>query len=177
MAKLMNIKGYWNTSNNWTFDEKDMDEGQILVQEDGWFEGIVRNPNSTYKEDRFVFGAFHEGKVIFLNKFTPIEESTPLIFNGEFTGEDYRGELDYLSLAGNYRCGNMQMTAREIEHNLEHQNQELMVRLEDFKNKMNKVFNDMYQNMLAVRTEFSKEVLEMYNEKQRIESNPKRVRG
>lgn len=177
MTKLMDIKGYWNTSDDWNFDEKDMYEGQILLDEDGWFEGIVNNPYSDYKLDRFVFGAFFEGKIIFLNKLTPLEESTPLIFNGEFNGEYYCGEFDYLALTGNYRCGNMQMATREVEHNLENQNQELVAKIENFKKDMNKFFTEMYQNMLAAKKEFTEEVLEMYDERKSKESGATRVRN
>lgn len=177
MTKLMDIKGYWNTSDDWNFDEKDMYEGQILLDEDGWFEGIVNNPYSDYKLDRFVFGAYFEGKVIFLNKLTPLEGSTPFIFSGDYNDGYYWGEFDYLGLAGNYRCGNMQMASREVEHNLESQKQELVVKLENFKKGMNKYFAEMYQNMLAVRKEFTEEVLEMYNERKSKESGSKRVRN
>ena len=45
MAKLIDIKGYWNMANDWTFDEKNVWQGQILLQEDGWFEGVVVDPH------------------------------------------------------------------------------------------------------------------------------------
>ena len=43
--------------------------------------------------------------------------------------------------------------------------------------KTNKYFAEMYQNMLAVRKEFTEEVLEMYNERKSKESGSKRVRN
>ena len=56
MTKLMDIKGYWNMSGSFEFNDNDMWEGKILLDEDGWFEGIVVDPNSSYTEDRCIFG-------------------------------------------------------------------------------------------------------------------------
>ncbi len=167
MTKLMDIKGYWNTSNDvddWNFDEKNIWEGQILLEEDGWFEGLVVDPFSEYKLDRFIFGIFHEGKAIFLNKLTSIEISAPLIFNGTFNGEDYTGEFDSFGLSGNFRAGNTKMMTKEIEQNLEVQEKELETRLENYKGTMSKVFKDIYNTMLSLRTEASEDVLKKYDE-------------
>lgn len=41
MGKLNDIKGYWNMSGGWDFNDNDMWEGRIILEEDGWFEGIV----------------------------------------------------------------------------------------------------------------------------------------
>lgn len=166
MAKLIDIKGYWNMANDWDFDEKNVWEGQILLQEDGWFEGIVVDPHSEYTQDRFVFGACHEGCVIFLNKFTPLETSTPLIFQGEFNGHDYTGEVDSVSLMTAYKCGNARMLTEEVHKDLEEQSQELTTRIEGFKNtKMNKAFMEIYHNLLVRRQEFTEEVMATYFEK------------
>ena len=56
MAKLMDIKGYWDMSYGYDFNDNDMWEGKILLDDDGWFEGTVVDPNSSYTEDRFIFG-------------------------------------------------------------------------------------------------------------------------
>jgi len=39
-------------------------EGQILLQDDGWFEGIVVDPSSSYTEDRFIFDVYYLEKVV-----------------------------------------------------------------------------------------------------------------
>ena len=59
MAKLMDIKGYWDMSGSFNFNDNDMWEGKILLNDDGWFEGIVVDPNSSYTEDRFIFGVYY----------------------------------------------------------------------------------------------------------------------
>ena len=83
MAKLMDIKGYWDMSGSFNFNDNDMWEGKILLNDDGWFEGIVVDPNSSYTEDRFIFGVYHPEKVIELFKFTPIDVSAPFVFHGK----------------------------------------------------------------------------------------------
>ena len=55
MAKLMDIKGYWGVSFG-PYNENDIWEGKILLNDDGWFEVIVVDPNSSYKGDRLVYG-------------------------------------------------------------------------------------------------------------------------
>lgn len=60
----MDIKGYWNMFYGYDFNDRDMWEGQILLSDVGWFEGIVVDPNSFYTEDRFIFGVYYPGKVV-----------------------------------------------------------------------------------------------------------------
>ena len=67
MSKLVDIKGYWNEFNikdyinkscGNDFNDNDMWEGKLLLEDDGWFEGIVVDPFSSYIENRFVFGIY-----------------------------------------------------------------------------------------------------------------------
>ena len=55
MAKLYEIKGYWNEEDNWRFNDEKMWTGQIVKERDGWFEGITIDKNG---EKRFIFGVY-----------------------------------------------------------------------------------------------------------------------
>lgn len=43
--------------------------GNILIDEDGWTEGIVREQNNNDAQKRFIFGIFHRRKIIQLYSF------------------------------------------------------------------------------------------------------------
>lgn len=177
MTKLMNIKSYWNMNNDWNFNEENIWQGQILLQEDGWFEGVVADINNPKPLDRFVFGVFHEGKILFLNKFNPVEGSTPYIYQGEFNGQDYIGEFDAFRLISTVKCGNTRLIVQEVEKDLEKQSQKLEMKIENLKITMIKVFADIYKNLLAVRPELTEEILTNYLEKHPDTETAKRVRG
>ena len=38
MSKLYDIKGYFDSSYEYQFNDRDMWEGKILVEDDGWFD-------------------------------------------------------------------------------------------------------------------------------------------
>ena len=91
MTKLNDIKGYWDATYSYDFNDINMWEGQILLEEDGWFEGIVVDPKSSYTKDRFIFGVYHPDKVIELFKFTPVSVSNPFVFHGKRDAKGYDG--------------------------------------------------------------------------------------
>ena len=93
MSMLKDIKGYWNVGYSYDFNDVNMWEGQILLEEDGWFEGIVVDPKSSYTEDRFIFGVYHPDKVIELFKLTPINISSFFVFHGKKSEKGYDGDL------------------------------------------------------------------------------------
>lgn len=106
MKKLIDIKGYWNTSFDWNLNDKDMWEGQILLEEDGWFEGIVKDPYSQYTGDRFIFGIYHPEKVIDLYKYAPEDVSSPFRFHGDRDVKGYDGVFSVYGLFGETPYGN-----------------------------------------------------------------------
>ena len=74
MSKLVDIKGYWNMSGGYDFNDNDMWEGKLLLEDDGWFEGIVNDPTSPYTGDRMVFGIYHPTKIIELLNINNIDK-------------------------------------------------------------------------------------------------------
>ena len=105
MKKLMDIKGYWNFAGDYSFNDNEMWEGKILLDEDGWFEGIANDPNSGYTKDRLIFGVYHPGKIIELVKVSPKVVSDPFVFRGKRDAKGYDGKLSLIRIFGEMDCG------------------------------------------------------------------------
>ena len=65
MAVLNDIEGYWNlTGSRMIFYEDHMWEGSLLLEDDGWFEGIVKDKKIPYDGDIMIFGFYYPEKSI-----------------------------------------------------------------------------------------------------------------
>ena len=105
MTKLMDIKGFWNMNGNQSFNDNNMWEGKILLEDDGWFEGIVVDSNSSYKGNRFIFGVYFPEKMIELYKVTPSIGIAPLVFHGIRDVKGYDGEFECVGMFESTPCG------------------------------------------------------------------------
>lgn len=169
MAKLNDIKGYWNMSGGYDFNDNDMWEGKILLEEDGWFEGIVNDPKSPYVGDRMVFGIYHPTKVIELLKVSPANVSDPFIFRGKRDAKGYEGEFSVIGLFGEMPCGISHIITQDVdylkennysevsERNIESEKEDLLKRISIFKE--NDDFKELYENTLAMRKQMSEILL------------------
>lgn len=169
MGKLNDIKGYWDMNYNYNFNDADMWEGRIILEDDGWFEGIVCDPASPYTGDRMVFGIYHPTKVIELLKVSPAEVSDPFIFRGKRDAKGYDGEFSVLGFFGEMSCGVSHIITRDValfqEHgdsevagrDVEAETSELLQRIEAFKS--NSDFRELYENTLAMRKSMSEIIL------------------
>ena len=163
MAKLMDIKGYWDMSGSFDFNDNDMWEGKILLDDDGWFEGIVVDSNSSYTEDRFIFGVYHPEKIIELFKFTPINVSAPFVFHGKRDAKGYDGEFETIGLFGAMPCGVSHIItqyAESVRENTEVEIDELEKRIQRYKQSiMDETGKEFYNNSIAKRNsrEFTSE--------------------
>ena len=166
MAKLMDIKGYWNMAYGWDFNDKDMWEGQILLQDDGWFEGIVVDPNSSYKEDRFIFGVYHPEKVVELFKFTPISVSAPFVFHGKRDAKGYDGQFETIGLFGTMPCGNSHIItqyAETVRQGIDEESQKLEAKIQRYKDSiMDEPGKEFYENTIAMRRTMVESILRNY---------------
>lgn len=115
MAKLMDIKGYFAMSFGYDFNDKDIWEGQILLQDNGWFEGIVVDQNSSYTGDRIVCGLYYPGKAIELFKLAPPSVSVPFVFHGEKNDKGYEGQFEAIGRLGVIPYGRCRIITRSIE--------------------------------------------------------------
>lgn len=166
MGKLNDIKGYWDMSYNYDFNDNDMWEGKILLEEDGWFEGIVVDPNSSYKEDRFIFGVYHPTKVIELFKFTPINISSPFVFHGKRDAKGYEGQFETIGLFGPTPCGVSHIITQDAEltrGNIDLEVQELQAKIQRYKDSiMDEIGKSFYDNSIAMRNSMCQIILRNY---------------
>lgn len=165
MAQLNDIKGYWNHSAVWNsdgtiygyecnldFNELNIWEGQLILHEDGWFEGIVNDPHSAYTNDRFIFGAYFPDMTIELLKVSPSEVSFPLVYRGKRDAKGYDGPLTVLDLSGEKLYGNSHIITRE---SIKQDNQELQAKINAWKQSMvNNEFISLYNDIAQKRSEF-----------------------
>ena len=168
MAKLIDIKGYWCMPFIREFNENDMWEGKILLEADGWFEGIVVDPNSSYTEDRFIFGVYHPNKVIELFKFTPVKVSSPFVFHGQkdFNFRGYEGQFEAIGIFGTMPCGGSRIITQDIELNrddVDLEIQQLQSKIKRYKDTiMDDVGKSFYGNSIAMRNSMCQVILRNY---------------
>lgn len=169
MAKLNDIKGYWDATYSYDFNDINMWEGQILLEEDGWFEGIVVDPKSSYTKDRFIFGVYHPDKVIELFKFTPVSVSNPFVFHGKRDAKGYDGEFELIGLFGSYPYGVSHIITQDAElarGNVDKEFEELKSRIQNYKNNtMDEVGKSFYDNSIAMRNSMCQIILRNYEGK------------
>ena len=169
MAKLMDIKGYWNMSYGYDFNDRDMWEGQILLQDDGWFEGIVVDPSSSYTEDRFIFGVYYPGKVVELFKFTPLSVSAPFVFHGRRDAKGYEGQFETIGLFGTMPCGTSHIITQYAEvarGNVDEEAKVLEAKIQRYKSSIiDKSGQEFYDNTIAIRKTMTQSVFRNYEGK------------
>lgn len=153
-------------SGSFEFNDNDMWEGKILLDEDGWFEGIVVDPNSSYTEDRFIFGVYHPEKVIELFKFTPINVSAQFVFHGKRDAKGYDGEFETIGLFGAMPCGVSHIItqyAESVRENTEAETNELEKRIQRYKQSiMDETGKEFYDNSIAMRNSMCQIILRNY---------------
>lgn len=166
MTKLSNIKGYWDSSYTFNFDNVNMWEGKILLEDDGWFEGVVTDPNSFYTGDRFIFGVYHPDKVIELFKFSPENVSSPFVFHGAKEVKGYGGEFEVIGLLGTTPCGVSHIITQEAElnrGNVDLEIEELKERIQKYKdNNFDEDSKIFYDNSVAQRNCLCQIILRNY---------------
>lgn len=173
MSKLVDIKGYWNMSGGYDFNDNDMWEGKLLLEDDGWFEGIVNDPTSPYTGDRMVFGIYHPTKIIELLKVAPANVSDPFVFRGQRDAKGYEGDFSVLGFFGEQYCGVSHLITQHVDYlkeknypevadrDTEAEKEELAKRIATF--KQNDDFVELYENTVGMRSNLSEYVLRKYN--------------
>ncbi len=163
MSKIMNITGYWNMDWSGQYNEKDMWEGKILLEEDGWFEGLVVDPYSSYKEDRFVFGVYFPDKFIKLYKMTPLNISSPFVFSAFKEKDEYNGNFDVIGMFGTRPYGATSITTEPILKDVDEEITTLKERKEKYINEVMDYTNkEFYGNSLDMRNSMCKILLANY---------------
>ena len=172
MAKLIDIKGYCNTSNKYEFNDDNMWKGQLLLEEDGWFEGIVNDAVSQFAEDKMIFGIYHPGKIIELFKVSSVNKSDPFIFRETMDAKSNDGQFSTIGIFGEELCGVSHIIMQDVDslnqndylkisqRNIESEKEDLLKRIDNF--KKNNGFEKLYENTFKRRKQLSKIVLRDY---------------
>ena len=143
--QLKAVQCTWNGRN-----QEDTWEGKIALYEDGWFEGLVQDPNSPYKGDRFVFGAYFPGTAIELLKITPSEVSDPFVFKGVMSDDiTYDGHFNIITTFGEGLFGSFHMNVSEAELD-----KDFKKKVDDHKQAMDAAGKALYGNTKRMRPQF-----------------------
>ncbi|MBR4830939.1 MAG: hypothetical protein IKZ96_04210 [Bacilli bacterium] len=91
MTELYAIKGKWKNIDDNDYSEDDVWTGKLLVEEDGWFEGIVRDEMEE-DVDIFIFGIFKPDSRIEVHHISSYGYRRPLVYNGLLLKDIYIGK-------------------------------------------------------------------------------------
>jgi hypothetical protein len=160
----MDIQGYWNTSGTYDWNDRDMWTGQLLLEEDGWFEGLVVNPYSSYQEHRFIFGVYYPAKRIELYKCAPIGVSSPLVFHGKRDAKGYDGPFEAIGiLEGSIPSGISHIITQYVEpvrDSVEEETISLENQIQDYKERrMDAINQEFYDTKVAMRKQLCETIL------------------
>lgn len=175
MSRLIDIKGYWNSVGAYVFRDDDSWEGKILLDEDGWFEGIVNDSNSTYTGDRMVYGIYHPGKIIRLVKISPKDVSNPLVFEAIRDVKGYNGNFSEIRKSLQENLGSSYIITGDVQDLIgcdypEYCNRNVEIELDDVMKRINafkkgKQFEELYESNKELKEEISEILLQNYQNK------------
>lgn len=95
MEKLYNIKGYSIFDSDCISDEANVLEGQIILYEDNFFEGLVFDLKSSEKIDNLVSGVYYPDKAIELYEFLSTGDRGVLNFHCKKSANGYEGKVEH----------------------------------------------------------------------------------
>lgn len=164
MKQLINIKGYWSLLDNHTFKETDILEGSIIMNPDGWFEGLTTDLNS--KSVSFVFGELSYNKKITLYKFTESKISPQFELVGECVVTGYDGKFEIIGVIQPLSCGVCHIDCKYPEVSEESDLfKQLEQDIEDYKTKhMDTICKTFYDSFISTHYKLE----DQYNAKSNI---------
>ena len=154
-------------------------KGKIIIDKDGWCEGILLNPYSKhcvdllYTEDRFIsgvykftFGVYYPEKVIELYESSPMDASEILVFHGEMAEEGYDGELTTIIVNTEIPSDGFHITTQYVEsnrRNIEEEIKELKEQIQIYKQGiMDGTFKRLYDNSISIKNIMCQTILRKF---------------
>lgn len=198
MTKLMDFICEWSISGvTSNFGESYKYIGKMLLEEDGWFEGLIKWPeNSSFPEYQLVFGVLNE-QGIELYKITSALVSMPFIYKCKIFMEDewlqsYMGEFFVLDMAGEKPIGRASIRVEDVEKltkdgytgningddpefvydrvlglSTENEKEDLLKKIIDFKSRC-KDFKKLYDDTLSSKQEISERIIRRYEKQPQV---------
>lgn len=161
MAKLLDIKCFWNMAFEEDYNNLDKWEGQILLEEDGWFEGVVTAPNNRYElKNCFIFGVYHSNKIIELFKLSPLS-----VYHGVKDEVGYNGEFEIINSLGSLPGGNSCIMVQSPKNTIDIPTEIEILEFKIQKYKSNIKYKEeynFYTNIASIRNVLTKLVMINY---------------
>ena len=161
-------------SESYDFNDRDMWEGQLILHNDGWFEGIVKDPYGHYHNDIFIFGAYFPYIAVELLKVTPAEVSDPFVFKCEKNQEGYAGRFSIIDALGEQPFG---VSYIVIQKSMNENLLDLQTRIGNWKSAMQGDNNIiLYENTAKMRKEFCEILRRKYTGKTFTDEEMNKIR-
>ena len=162
--QILEIKGYYNSSSEYEFNDSNSWTGQILLNDDLTFEGIVVDKGKN--DDRLITGTLIDYQGISLIKFNLLGFD-PCSFYGFSDGEQILGLFDAMTPFRVITCGTCKILLSTSEKDKDFE-AHLEERLASFRSQMDHFNKSLYKrlikNMPATRDNFTKNLQEGRNE-------------
>lgn len=164
--ELYDINCHFNDDNSYHFADQDKWEGQFILHEDGWFEGMLND------KDTYILGIYSKDNIIELLKVNPSFMNYSQIYRGNLYSINYceKQKSNYLGMHGKMNpnneelVGNCSFSIKEAE---KQNTKVLKSRIKSFKEKnyeLLKKINILYKNNLLRRKNLIELLNTMYGE-------------
>lgn len=102
---LKNIIIYRDITYEQNYNKKDMYKGSIILQNDGYFEGIVKSENPD--TEHFIFGIIYQNKFVLMYKLSARISEVPSRIEAKLeSNNSFEGNISEIELFGEIVCGN-----------------------------------------------------------------------
>lgn len=138
MDKLYEIKIYFDRNGTNDYTEKDQEKGQFILQEDGWFEGLIKDPYQENASSHFIFGAYFPDEEIELYEIDSQNFHT-LRYKSQTKKGFYEGKITMETLTTSKKYAEFLISTEEIEEekNLKNSTEILKSQIDSWKQDSN----------------------------------------
>ncbi len=160
MKSINKINGYIHG-----FDNQNLFEGRLLLDDEGWVEGII-NPLDKEEEKKLIFGFFYHEKVIELFELSPINNYSTLNFHVEKSSNYYTGEILIMNESNQHLYGLCSIIIQNQELNSENtfcEIERLEYEIEELKKNMDLYGETFYNAVIQNKDRIKRVVVDSYN--------------
>lgn len=161
MKSINEINGYI-----YGFDNQKLFKGKLLLDADGWIEGIISPNDDSNDEKQFVFGFFYPEKVIELFGLSLMNNYTALNFHTEKCADYYNGEVLIVNEDKQQPYGLCNMVIQKPKLDSEDtlcESGKLEYQIEEFKKNMDLYATTFYNEAIQNKARIIKVVVDTYN--------------
>lgn len=156
MKYINKINGYIHG-----YDNQMLFEGMILIDDEGWVEGILTSPNKDSK--KFVFGFSYNEKVIELFGLALSNNNVALNFHVEEQSDEYNGQVLAINEVNQQLYGLCSLVMKDQELSSDFEVDKLEEKIESFKNNMDLYGKAFYIGTIKNKDRIIKSIIDDYN--------------